>query len=144
MGPNTGLEASTTTAFCTVDRVTSSPFTSKSAELICRLHLRRNQHVKPMYGVSLERPTICRILWWGWEKMAPNESTNNPPWSKRGHGWFLLTLTDDLRGERRREAQGTGVSWLSPRHQRSLLERNQSWAQPMPPESSSNTSITEQ
>ena len=39
IGPKTGFDARTTTAFCTVDRVTSASFTSRSALLICRLHL---------------------------------------------------------------------------------------------------------
>ena len=38
IGPNKGLDANTTTAFCTVERVTSSSLDNKSADLICLLH----------------------------------------------------------------------------------------------------------
>ena len=38
IGPNKGFDARTTTAFCTVDRVTSSSLASRSEDLICRLH----------------------------------------------------------------------------------------------------------
>lgn len=39
IGPKTGFEASTTTAFCTVERVMSCSLTMRSAVRICRLHL---------------------------------------------------------------------------------------------------------
>jgi hypothetical protein len=39
IGPKSGLDASTTTAFCTIDRVTSASFTSKLDAAICWLHL---------------------------------------------------------------------------------------------------------
>jgi hypothetical protein len=39
IGPKTGFEANTTTAFCTIERVTSGSFTNKVDDDICRLHL---------------------------------------------------------------------------------------------------------
>lgn len=39
IGPKTGFDARTTTAFCTVERVMSCSLTNKSDVLICRLHL---------------------------------------------------------------------------------------------------------
>jgi len=39
IGPNTGLAASTTTAFWTVERVTSEPLTRRLEAAICWLHL---------------------------------------------------------------------------------------------------------
>lgn len=39
IGPNTGLDASTTTAFCTIERVTSLDFTRSAEAAICWLHL---------------------------------------------------------------------------------------------------------
>jgi hypothetical protein len=39
IGPKTGFEARTTTAFCTVDRVTSGPLTRRLLAAICWLHL---------------------------------------------------------------------------------------------------------
>lgn len=60
IGPKTGLEASTTTAFWTVDRVTSAPLTNRSAELICRLHLQGGWDCRrTLWGNVL---TICQIL----------------------------------------------------------------------------------
>lgn len=39
IGPKRGFEANTTTAFCTVDRVTSASRTSSAEAAIWRLHL---------------------------------------------------------------------------------------------------------
>ena len=41
MGPKIGFDASTTTAFCTVDRTTSGILTRRAEAAICWLHLDR-------------------------------------------------------------------------------------------------------
>jgi len=43
MGPNNGIEANTTTAFWTVDRVTSTSLTRSADAAIWRLHLLQSQ-----------------------------------------------------------------------------------------------------
>jgi hypothetical protein len=57
IGPKTGFDANTTTAFWTVERVTSSPLTRRDDDAICRLHLsegnqdRQGEHVQTTYDI---------------------------------------------------------------------------------------------
>ena len=58
IGPNTGFAARTTTAFWTVERVTSEPLTRRLEAAICWLHLLPMS--KDMEPTCSER-TKCRI-----------------------------------------------------------------------------------
>src|SRR6266404_510754 len=75
MGPNTGPDARTTTAFCTVERVISISLTRRDEVAIWRLHLdmcKASDTTK-----CAKSPTICQILCSDSERLGRGGSTNN-------------------------------------------------------------------
>ena len=132
ISPKTGFEARTTTAFCTVERVTSASFTNSSAALICRLHLRA-QYVKSVSRVCQDKCSRYSEyrggIGTGWNQVevgivfgglcsrclianSPRQNTLYSP------------------GVHRPEEQGTAISSLFPHPRIPLLSRTLSWDPP--------------